>query len=877
MANEFKHLSVGGEITQAEYEAVGGHVLASQAIGDIIYASSTSQLSRLGIGSTNDVLVVTGGIPAWDSTWSPAGDITLADTVDLLFGTGSDAGFRWSTGDASNHSLVLGLDNTGQQLHITDQGAIATDWARSAGTHPEVSIHSNTTPATDYLTIGNHDGTTASIDVVGGTTLDLRIAGTDELQITAAGINTNGGTITGTTISATLLTASISLALATGATVTGIDNGSLGTSATLLATQGAIKTYVDALATASDLDFQGDSGGALSIDLDSETLDIAGGTGIDTVGGTNTLTVNIDSTVTTLAGSQTLTNKTLTAPVLTAPVLGTPASGVLTNTTGYTGDSSLVTTGVLNSGSINTSFGTINNGASAITTTGLVSAGSLTVTGTTTLNGNLILGDAAADTLTIAATIQGATPLAFEGGTANGFETSVAIADPSADRTITFPDATLTVNAAGDISGTTLASNVVTSSLTAVATIGTGVWAATDVAVAHGGTGASTATAGFDALSPMTAEGDILYGGSSGTVTKLAKGSDADVLTLASGIPSWATPTTGDITGVTAGTGLSGGGSSGSVTLNVEASQTQITAVGDLGTGSITSNFGTINNGSSTITTTGAVATGALTPSSIAFTGNLYLTGTLTTASNTNNYMVRFNEADSSVTASAANSGTGASGYAFVAIDGEAIAAASSYTFAESSSLMITGPPTAGTNMTLTQTFALNVVAGDVSIAPTAKLFLDGGSNTYIYEESGDDLHIVVGGVSIIQIDQDGPHTTIQGPLRLRNIAGDGNSEFKQSTGNIQGTTTTPVNLGYDLGGAGGDTAFIYVNSMRTDTSYHGNGDLLFVHDNQIVSIAHVGDGTTATYAMSGGQVTIAFSTGTWDTNWWILDPGDPG
>jgi len=103
-----------------------------------------------------------------------------------------------------------------------------------------------------------------------------------------------------------------------GATVTQIlDEDNLGSNSnTALATQQSIKAYVDAELTSQDLDFQGDSGGALSIDLDSETMTIAGGTGLASVGSGNTVTLNIDSTVTTLTGTQTLTNKTLTAPVL---------------------------------------------------------------------------------------------------------------------------------------------------------------------------------------------------------------------------------------------------------------------------------------------------------------------------------------------------------------------------------------------------------------------------------------------------------------------------------------------------------------------------------------------------------------------------------
>ena len=49
------------------------------------------------------------------------------------------------------------------------------------------------------------------------------------------------------------------------------------------------------------------------------------------------------------------------------------------------------------------------------------------------------------------------------------------------------------INGTSVLNSTTLGSNIVNSSLTGLGTIGTGVWAATDVAVAHGGTGASTA------------------------------------------------------------------------------------------------------------------------------------------------------------------------------------------------------------------------------------------------------------------------------------------------------------------------------------------------------------------------------------------------
>ena len=102
---------------------------------------------------------------------------------------------------------------------------------------------------------------------------------------------------------------------------------------TTLPTSAAVKDYVDTQITAEDLDFQADSGGALSIDLDSETFTFTGGTGIDTSGSGNAVTFAIDSTVATLTGSQTLTNKILTAPTITGPTIsgGATIDAITTN------------------------------------------------------------------------------------------------------------------------------------------------------------------------------------------------------------------------------------------------------------------------------------------------------------------------------------------------------------------------------------------------------------------------------------------------------------------------------------------------------------------------------------------------------------------
>ena len=156
--------------------------------------------------------------------------------------------------------------------------------------------------AKDALPSGN------SAKIVKGSEIDTEFNNIATASATKA--NANDAALTGTTTFETISDGTIAI------TAFVDEDNMASNSATLLPTQQSVKAYVDSQVTAQDLDFQADSGGALSIDLDSETLTFTGGTGVDTSGSGNAVTFAIDSTVATLTGSQTLSNKTLAAPVV---------------------------------------------------------------------------------------------------------------------------------------------------------------------------------------------------------------------------------------------------------------------------------------------------------------------------------------------------------------------------------------------------------------------------------------------------------------------------------------------------------------------------------------------------------------------------------
>ena len=348
-------VAIGGNLTVTGNATISGNLTFGDADTDSI--TLTADVASHITPDTDDTYDLGSSTKEWRNLYIDGTaniDSLVADTADINAGSIDNTTVGATTASTGNFSTLsiagTAITATAAELNIMDGvTATATEINLLDGvtsTTAELNILDGVTSTATELNIVDGDTTATSTTLADADRVVVNDAGTmvqvaltdfetyfESALDTLSNVTTVGALNAGSITSGFGAIDNGSSAITTTGTVTygNLSDGTItitafvdeddmsSDSATLVPTQQSVKAYVDSQVTAQDLDFQADTGGALSIDLDSETMTFTGGTGIDTSGSGNAVTFAIDSTVATLTGTQTLTNKTLTSPDVNTP------------------------------------------------------------------------------------------------------------------------------------------------------------------------------------------------------------------------------------------------------------------------------------------------------------------------------------------------------------------------------------------------------------------------------------------------------------------------------------------------------------------------------------------------------------------------------